>query len=312
VTRATLLLSWVLAAALAAALAGPAASQQHDSATHDAGGASPAPVRQVSIGFADLRPAWLDVVTGETVRWTNDSVRVHTVTADDASFDSGRFGASQTFSRQLASAGEVPYHCRLHPSIKGVVAVHDLLLDAPTHAAAPDAAFPLTGRAGPSLPAGTEVSIEADIGAGFVPVSATTLAADGAFSARLIAPAAGRYRAVAAGLTSAPVDLLVLDRNISLSAGRARGSVVLRTTVTPAAPGGKVVLQLFLPERFGWWPVRQATLGRTSSATFTIHSHRRLRARVRYTLDDGATALATSRIVHVGPQRQASRGGHHG
>ena len=41
----------------------------------------------------------LDVVMGETVTWTNDSVRVHTVTADDGSFDSGRMPTRATFTR---------------------------------------------------------------------------------------------------------------------------------------------------------------------------------------------------------------------
>jgi hypothetical protein len=47
--------------------------------------------------------------------------------------------------------------------------------------------------------------------------------------------------------------------------------------------------------------VRRARLGADSGARFTLHATRRLRARVRYTLADGVTALATSRTVHVGP-----------
>jgi hypothetical protein len=57
---------------------------------------------------------------------------------------------------------------------------------------------------------------------------------------------------------------------------------------------------VYLPERFGWWPVQQATLGRASTATFTTRFRRRLRARVHYTLDDGATTLASSRTVRIG------------
>lgn len=288
-TRATLLLALVLTAALV----GPAASQQHDASTHDP--------RQVSVGFDSVTPDRLDIVTGETVRWTNDSTRTHTVTADDASFDSGRLGGSQTFSRRFASVGAVPYHCTLHPSIKGVVAAQDLLLDPPAHAAAPNTPFPLTGRASAAVPAGADVSIEADTGAGFAAVGTTTLKPDGAFSARVSAPAGGRYRAVAGGVTSAPVSLVVLDRQISLTAQRARGRVVLRTAVTPAMRGGRVVLQLYLPARFGWWPVQSAKLDARSAARFVLHPRRRLRARVRLTLPDEATTLATSRTLRIGP-----------
>ena len=288
-----------LMAALAAALLVSPAWGQHGPGVHPASTA-----HQVSIGFASVAPVRVDVVTGETVQWTNDSARVHTVTADDQSFDSGRIAASQTFSHGFAAAGEVPYHCRLHPAIKGVTAVHDLLLDAPALAAAPNAAFPLTGRASAALPADTPVSIEADTGAGFVAVAESEVGPDGAFSARLAAPAGGSYRAVAGGVTSPPVQLLVLDRQISLSAKRARGRVVLSTTVTPAARVGRVVLQLYLPERFGWWPVQGANLDARSTATFRVRTKRRLRARVRLTLADGATTLATSRTVRVGaPQR---------
>ena len=306
--RATLVLSLLLALALV----GPAASQEHAAAPHDgavapapgapAGSASASPARKVSIGFDSLRPERIDVVTGETVTWTNDSARAHTVTADDGSFDSGRFGAGLTFSRRFATAAEFPYHCRLHPSIRGVAAVHDLLLDAPAFPASPKTAFPLTGRASlATLAAGTEVSLEADTGEGFTAVASTTLQADGAFSARLPAPAGGSYRAVAGGVTSAPVNLIVLDRRISLSAKRVASRVVLRTTVTPASPGGRVVLQLYLPERFGWWPVRSAKLDARSAATFDVRTRRRLRVRVRLTLPDEATPLATSRTLRIGP-----------
>jgi plastocyanin len=297
-----------LALVLTIAIATPAASQ-HMTADHDAAGAGPAAMAR--IGFDAVSPPLLQIVRGESVMWTNESARIHTVTADDESFDSGRLSSTETYTHRFGTVGTAAYHCELHPSIRGVVDVRDLLLDAPAQAAAPNRPFPLQGRS--ALEPGTPVTIEADSGAGFVTVAASAIDEDGGFAARVQPAATAVYRAVAGGVTSPSVQLLVLDRSISLAVRRGtQGRFTLRAKVTPASRGGRIVLQLFLPERFGWWPVRQATLGRTSSATFTIHSHRRLRARVRYTLDDGATALATSRIVHVGPQRQASRGGHHG
>ncbi len=293
---------------LAAAIAAPAASQEHGMGEHGSGGGAgamaPAVTNSAQIGFAAVRPPRLDIVAGETVTWTNESARVHTVTADDDSFDSGRLPASQTFTHRFATAGEAPYHCTLHPLIQGLVDVHELLLDTPGQAGAPRRPYPLSGRA--ALPAATDVSIEADAGAGFAPVASAKVGDDGRFAARVIATATASYRAVAGGVASPPVRLLVLDRRVALTVHRARGHVELRAQVTPASRGGLLVLQLFLPERFGWWPVQHARLGRDSSARFTVHAMRRLRARVRYTLPDGATALATSRTVHVG-----APSGHH-
>jgi plastocyanin len=301
--------SAIALALLASAVLAPAAASQQHAGGHDAGGAAarPAAAHSASIGFDSVRPARLDIVTGESVTWTNESSRVHTVTADDDRFDSGRISSSQTFTHRFTTAGEAAYHCTLHPLIAGVVAVGDLLLDAPGQAAAPGRPFPLTGRT--ALAAGTAVAIEADSGAGFVRAGTAAVGGDGRFAVRITPSATATYRAVAGTVTSAPVRLLVLDRRIGLTVRRAaHGRVRLQATVTPAARGGRVVLQLYLPERFGWWPVRQARLGAASRVTFALHPARRLRARVRYTLADGATALATSRIVRVG----APAARHHG
>jgi plastocyanin len=292
---------------LAVALAAPASSQHPGDA--DAGGheGDPTPeLHLVAIGFDSVRPARLDVLAGDIVRWTNGSARTHTVTADDDSFDSGRMGSSATYVRRFGAVGEAAYHCSLHPLIRGVVAVHDLMLEAPGQAAAPERPFPLSGRA--ALPPGTAVSIEADSGSGFVPVGSTEVDAYGRFGMRLAPTTTASYRAVAGGITSAAVRLLVLDRRVVLTVRRAmHGRVRLHAQVTPPSRGGRVVLQVYLPHRFGWWPMQQARLGKDSAATFTLHPKRRLLARVHYTLADGATTLAASRTVRVGPVRATPR-----
>jgi plastocyanin len=280
-------------------LGAPAAAQ------HAAGHAGAA-AAEVSIGFDRVTPLRVDVVTGETVMWTNDSVRVHTATADDASYDSGRLSTTDTFSHTFTAAGEVPYHCSLHPVIRGVVAVHDLLLNAPPTAASTGRSFVLSGRAGSAVAPQTPVSLQADAGAGFAPVATTVVGPDGTFSATFTPTATATYRAVAGAVTSPSIDLLVLDRRIGLTTQRARGRTVLRANVAPASRGGHVVLQLFLPERFGWWPVQRARLDGSSSARFSVRTRRRLQARVVLTLPDGATRLAVSRTVHVGRARQRS------
>lgn len=284
------------AVALALAVAAPAASQ------HGGDHATPA-IADIAatarVTFNDVLPRRLDVVAGEAVRWTNDSARVHTVTADDDSFDSGRMFVSQTYTHRFRDVGTAPYHCSLHPLIQGVVDVHDLLLEPPSQAAVPQRPFPFAGRS--ALPPGTPVTIEADSGSGFAPAATAEVADDGRFGARIVASQTATYRAVAGTATSPPVRLLVLGRRISIDMQRGRGEVRVAAKVTPPSSGGRIVLQLYLPERFGWWPAQRAKPGRSSRATFTVRTRRNLRARVRYTLADGATALATSRTVRVGP-----------
>jgi hypothetical protein len=270
---------------------------------------APANGSAVSIGFATYAPAALDVLVGEPVTWANDSVRAHTVTADDASFDSGRLISGQRFTRAFTAEGEVPYHCELHAGMVGTIGVHTLLLDVPRHAAAPGRAFPLTGRA--ALPQGTSVVIEADAGGGFAPVGQASVRADGSYATAVTPATSGRYRAVAGTAASPEVPLTVLDHRITLAVRRlAGGRVALSTRVTPAAPGGTVVLQLFLPEHFGWWPVRQLRLGRDSRAAVVLRLRRRVAARLLLTLPDGATPLAITPVRRVGPTvRRAAAAG---
>ncbi|HWI05923.1 MAG TPA: hypothetical protein VNT54_00225 [Solirubrobacteraceae bacterium] len=260
-----------------------------------------AAVHPARITFDSFTPARLQILTGESVTWTNGSARAHTVTADDGSFGSGRLAMSERFSHEFGAIGEVPYHCALHPFMRGVVAATDLLLDAPSQAASPKRPFPLSGRS--AMSTGTPVSIEADHGTGFAPVAATTVGPGGTFVVRLQPTATARYRAVAGAAMSSHVVLVVLDRRVVLRLQRRRGRVLLRASVTPPSRGGHVVLQLFLPERFGWWPVQRTRLDRASSARFTVRTRRRLKARVVLTLPDGATRLAVSPTVRVGRRR---------
>jgi plastocyanin len=286
----------VLLAAVVLALAGPApaARAQH-------GHPSPARVIPVAISFDSVLPEHLEVIAGDTVRWTNESVRAHTVTADDDSFDSGRMPVGAQFSRRFDAPTVVPYHCTLHPFIHGVVDVHPLLLAKPQHAAAPGRAFPLPGRA--ALAPGSQVTIEADHGDGYAGVANAAVQPDGTFLANVVPRTTATYRAVANGFLSPPVTLVVLDRRISLEPQRGRHRVLIRTRVAPAAAGAPVVLQAYLHERFGWWPVQRTRLDSRSRARFSLRTRRRVATRVVLTLPDGATPLAVSRTVRLGPAR---------
>jgi plastocyanin len=252
----------------------------------------------VSVAFASFAPADIDVLAGEKVTWSNDSVRKHDVAALDLSFNSGQLAMGAMYQHAFEREGAVPYFCTIHPGMRGTLNVHDLLMTAPDEPGAPGRPYMLEGRT--ALPAGTPISIESDTGGGFAKVTETTAGTDGTFSASVRPTVSSQLRAVAAGVQPSPaVSLLVLDRKVSAAF---RGGRV-RATVTPGSPGATVVLQYFLRERFGWWPVKTRKLDRGSHASFAVRPPRNVRARVVLTLADGATPLAVSPTLRLRPAR---------
>jgi plastocyanin len=258
---------------------------------HDHGAAN------VTIGYSTYTPSHLDVLTGDTVMWSNTSARVHTVTAEDGSFDSGRVPVGNHFEHGFGAAGAYRYYCRLHPTIRGEVDAHDLLLDPQPESAAPGRSYPLTGRA--SLPPDTSISIEGDSGSGYGEVASASVDANGQFSTTVTPARTTSYRAVAGSSSSPPVELVVLDHAVRAVGVRHGRAVVVSAVVSPMSSGQTVVLQVRSRERFGWWPSRRARLDRSSRARFVLHTPRRVRARVVLTRSDGATPLAQSAGVVV-------------
>jgi plastocyanin len=78
---------------------------------------------QVTIQSFSFQPATLTVPSGTTVTWTNKDNVAHTVTADDASWDSGSLTPGQTFSRTFEMAGAFQYHCTPHQRMVGTIVV---------------------------------------------------------------------------------------------------------------------------------------------------------------------------------------------
>lgn len=271
-------------------------------------GVAPGPAETVSVGFATFAPERVDVITGDTVTWKVDGARVHTVTAEDGSWSSEQMVAGDRYQRTFPATGTSAYFCRLHPTMRGAVTAHAVVLTSPRVPATPGRPYPLTGRA--AAPAGTEVAIEADEGSGFVRVAAATVQAGGRFSGEVTPDTSATYRAVSEGGTSPPVDLIVLDRRVEASAVREGSRAIVAARVMPAAPGATAVLQLRLPERFGWWPVRTARLDGTSRVRFRVRLRRRVPARVVLTLADGATVLAASPSLLSRPRPGGSAEAH--
>ena len=60
---------------------------------------------------------------GSTLVWTNQDGATHTVVADDGSFRSSGLAQNGTYSLQLTTPGTYPYHCSIHPFMKGTITV---------------------------------------------------------------------------------------------------------------------------------------------------------------------------------------------
>jgi plastocyanin len=86
------------------------------------GGNPPGPTA-VSIANMAFSSASITVVAGTTVTWTNNDEMAHTVTSDGNSFDSGNIAPGGKFSKTFSTTGSFPYHCSIHPTMKGTVTV---------------------------------------------------------------------------------------------------------------------------------------------------------------------------------------------
>lgn len=244
----------------------------------------------VLIAFAAFGPPQTTVLAGDTVTWTNQAVRKHTVDGLGEPFDSPELFTGDTFSHQYDTPGTFAYYCRIHVFMRGEVDVFRVLLDTPTTPASTGRPYTLRGRS--ALPAGSTVPILAEDGS----TAATAVVGDdGEFSVSVTPSGTSTYHAPDGNT----IRLDVLDRRVSVAAARHGSRIAVSATVAPAAPGATAVLQLKLKERFGWWPVAQAKLDAQSHVRFTLRRRRGAIARVVMTLPDGATPLAVSPALRV-------------
>lgn len=77
----------------------------------------------VTIKSFSFQPANLIVPVGTTVTWTNQDSVDHTSTSDTSAWDSGHLGTGQSFSFTFKQPGTFPYHCMIHPYMKGTIVV---------------------------------------------------------------------------------------------------------------------------------------------------------------------------------------------
>ncbi|MCG2577251.1 cupredoxin family copper-binding protein [Dechloromonas sp. XY25] len=82
----------------------------------------PAVRHTVVMDGTQYEPATLTVKRGETVVWINKDPFPHTATAPGV-FDSHSIAAGKSWKYKARRAGEFPYVCTLHPTMKGMLRV---------------------------------------------------------------------------------------------------------------------------------------------------------------------------------------------
>jgi plastocyanin len=68
-------------------------------------------------------PATLRIRAGDVVEWINDDAVVHTVSSENAGFDSRGIQPGERWRARFTERGVYPYYCGPHPFMKGVVVV---------------------------------------------------------------------------------------------------------------------------------------------------------------------------------------------
>lgn len=85
--------------------------------------ASSASTLEAKIDNFAFTPKELTVKAGSTVDWTNKDDTPHTVTSDNGVFASPVMDTDQSFHYTFQKPGKFPFHCKLHPTMTGVVVV---------------------------------------------------------------------------------------------------------------------------------------------------------------------------------------------
>ncbi len=70
-----------------------------------------------------FRPGRIEIAAGTTIVWTNDGQVMHTVSAEDGSFDSGAIEPGERRGLTFSRVGTFPFHCTPHPFMRGLIVV---------------------------------------------------------------------------------------------------------------------------------------------------------------------------------------------
>jgi plastocyanin len=80
---------------------------------------------EVSVAIADFAfsPADITATVGQTITFTNNDSAPHTATLDDDSCGTTNIADGETAGLTFTAAGTFPFHCAVHPNMKGTITV---------------------------------------------------------------------------------------------------------------------------------------------------------------------------------------------
>jgi plastocyanin len=89
------------------------------------GNGAPAPVNatRAEMQTMTFMPNRIAIAAGTAITWTNNDQLVHTITADDGSWDSGPIEPGKTWTHTFTQLGEYALHCTPHPFMKALIVV---------------------------------------------------------------------------------------------------------------------------------------------------------------------------------------------
>lgn len=102
-----------------------AASAESSPAAGGAACAESAAAGEVTVsieGFA-FNPADITASVDQTVTFTNGDSAPHTATLDDGSCTTPNIGNGESDGLTFSAAGTYPFHCNVHPNMKGTITV---------------------------------------------------------------------------------------------------------------------------------------------------------------------------------------------
>jgi plastocyanin len=114
-----------IAAAQPAVVPGETTTPAESATPADSTTPAPNDTTTVEILNNAFNPAQLNVAPGTTVRFVNRDNVPHTATADNGAFDTKELPPGYSMDVFLDGSGTVPYHCELHPDMKGSIVVGD-------------------------------------------------------------------------------------------------------------------------------------------------------------------------------------------
>jgi len=76
-----------------------------------------------SQGSNAYNPNPVAIKVGDSLTWTNNDTRNHTMTENTGAWNSGNIAPGQTYTLAFTTKGTFTYHCNLHSGMSGTVNV---------------------------------------------------------------------------------------------------------------------------------------------------------------------------------------------